>query len=785
MDQSTVDQSIARLALHFSSPSYWHPGHSANLRDFLSHLLEPSLPGFAAISGAPGEDGNLPPQWLVGSPAVERVAACHEHSWLPTEQRIDYTSGSDDADELLDRFLEAKAVLFLDDARFAACCQRLSDADRVSDPNADHVGPYWIGLTLDWAEQEGAIAWFPQFRVYSYWPESPYVAPPEEDQPAVDDGHAHTLTAETAADLLDRSYWRTVETNFRSLRIDFGLGTADTGDFEPPVFYVAIPTAPPSTPDEYITDGWWATIAALSAPNLKTADPFADAVSVAAIDGRFVAFSNAYRSARTNQRQDYYLLLSVAGGTTGAVVDEISLSRATDQLAFSHFSAARTASIIMNEASVLRQQMSVQARLLARTGETTQRILDAVSVGPHVKLGPGSNGLSRLSRELQLVVERMKLQFTRSELGIEGLESKLARGKDVDAAELPRRLAIRRVAGARQLSGAELAPNVVATADLSELRVEGEREIRNLGQLKATFDGVLAHLAQGERERQSQQERTLSFLLVFLAAIVAFPLITGHMDWKELGSVINRRSALGKIVWETHVAVAWISLTAAVLGILALIAYLAQRSARLREGVARFATRARGPGESRDAIAAIWIDATDGLLRKGGENAAALTRDPDDQRVARALAAECQRLLSAATVDGRGGRVAALRAEVATVGAVVELFVQRPPLALPITLTFLRLCGPPFFGAWVGGEVVSDRELMIALLASGMDLSQMRAALTRVQEHAKDAPAETIEDAVALAERLLFEDGPAGAASPSAPPPDGDAGTPAPSGGAD
>jgi hypothetical protein len=755
------EQPISKLALYFTAPSYWLDGHSGNLRDFLNHLLDPSRAGFAVLGPANDDDEDADPTWLQGADAVAHVDSCYKDKWLPGEARISGRDYGDD-DALLAEFVKTKAAIFMDHVRFEACRKLLSSEMRATSVPQNSAGPYWIGLTIDWAQPEETITWFPQFRVYSYWPESPQYAPPRAEYSTSDDGHSRRFAPAVAAEILDTVYWRIVETDFRNLRERFDLGMANTGEFEPPVFFVAEPASAPRVPEDYLEDDWWETLAALSKDDLRIRDPFASKVVIAVLDGRFTVFSNAVQSARWKQRQDYYLVLPAAASTTTHhALDEQRLSLLADQLAFVDFSASRTASIVINDATVIRQKLGVQATILARTSETAQRILDAASAAGSVKLEKADGDLRQLARELQLVVERMKLQFTRSELEIESLEARLARSKSIDAEDLTRRLSVRRAHRGRSLSGAEMAPTVVATTNLEELRRDGAREVRNLEQLKATFDGVLAHVAQGEHEREERAEKTLSYLLVFLAAIVAFPLLTGHMSWTELASVLNRRSTFGQILWKTHAIVAWISVVAAVAGILALACYLALRSGRLRSAAAaRRMGRSPEFHKSRDEIASIWFKLA-GEENPDGHNVAtaSVVRNPTDQRVLQSLAAESKWLLENVVEDGDGKPINGLRARVATVGALSELFMQRPnPLLLPTTLVFMRLCGPSFFGWWVGSEVVSDRELLLVLIACGMTTRQAREWIERIPVDERLLSARTIDDLAVAVEQVLFED---------------------------
>jgi hypothetical protein len=748
------DRAISKLSLYFTAPSYWIDGQARNLREFLTFLIEPSRPGVAAlgISASSDDAGEGGFAWLQAAEALAHVASCYENTWLPAE-----TDPDPHEDALLNDLVSTKATIFMDQARFEACREQLPLDRRATSAARSPPMAYWIGLTIDWARSEGATAWFPQFRIYSYWPESADFAPPAADHSSsvADLGYDRRFAPAVAAEVLDAVYWQAIETDFRNLRYYFGLGTAITGDFEPPVFFVAQPASAPPMPEGYLEDHWWEALATMSDRDLRVRDPFASEVVCAVVDGRFMVFSNGYQSVRSRQRQDYYLVLPAAASATARHgIDEERLSVIADQLAFIHFSAARTASNILNEASVIRQKLRVQAAIRDRTSETAQRILDAASAEGRRELSKTDGDLRRLARELQLVVERMRLQFRHSELEIDDLDARLEAGKSVDAESLSRWLAVRRTHRGRSLSGAEIAPTVVAMADLQRLRRDGARDVRNLEQLKATFDGVLAHVAQGEREREDRAEKRLSYLLVFLAAIVAFPLLTGHMDWSELATALNRRSTLGRLVWETHAVAAWISVVAALAGIAALACYLILRSSKVRRVAIQRRERSRAPDRSPGEIASIWFKLAGGAY--SNENGGA-TR-ANDKAVLQALAAETSWLLHNAIEDDDAESIKSLRARVAIVSALSELFMLRPnPLMLPSTLIFMRHCGPRFFGPWVGSEVVSERELFIALLGEGTAMSA-REQLDTLRADERLLSAQTIDDLAAAADRVLLED---------------------------
>jgi hypothetical protein len=745
-----VEESIAKLALYFTAPSYWLDGHSDKLRDFLHFLLDTSRPGFAAL-GVKSDGDDL--HWLQHDDALAQITSFYTQVWSLAEAHF----GNSEIDEdLFDRLLGTKAVVFVDQVRFDACCSVLPPGVRASGRFKGLAGSYWIGLTIDWAYPEGAISWFPQFRVYSYWPDSRQFAPPRADRPVDVGVDSESVAPTVAAEILDAVYWKEIGANFHRLREHFDLGTANTGDFESPVFYVAEPSSAPATPEEYMQDEWWNTLAALSESNLYIQDPFADKVVTAILNGRFVVLSTALRSTR-GQRQDYYLILPTdAGGPEGQGLREIQAAAIADQLAFIHFSASKTANDVMTDATVLQQQIRVQAYILAHARDTAEQILAAVS-GGKVKLKKADGDLRQLAREFQLVVERMKLQFTKSELAIQEMETSLTRGKSGDAEDLARRLDIRRARTGRSMSGEGLAPTVVATDRIENLSREGTRERRSLGQLKATFDGVLAHVEQGEREREERAQKTLSYLLVFLAAVVAFPLLIGHMSWIELGAVLNRRSTIGQIVWNTHAVVTWVSVGAAFSGIVVLAFYLLLRSERFRRIWALGPMRSHDMHRSRDEVAALWLELSEDRRTEEQKGKAALVRDDLDQKIAIALAAESDWLLENAIDEEHSELVKNMRARVAVIGALSEVFMQRPnPLLLPITLIVIRLCGPRFFRSWVGSNVVSDYELMYVLVYCGMSREQAVDLIGRIAGDERLRTARTTAELVPGVEDLLF-----------------------------
>jgi len=371
-------------------------------------------------------------------------------------------------------------------------------------------------------------------------------------------------------------------------------------------------------------------------------------------------------------------------------------------------------------------------------------------------LNLSEESLRGLAREFQLVVERMKLQFTQIDLKIQQFRAELANDRSTNADFLTRKLATRKARSGRSLSGAMIAPSVIAADALDSLNHESASEVRNLEGLKATFDGLFAHVERNDRERDERGQKVFSYLLGFLAAVVAFPLLIGHMSWLELGTVLNRHSEVGGLVWITHAVVTWISVIAAAAGIVMLVWYLIMRSERVRRMLNARLARLRKLHESRKEIAAIWLDLSESRA-PGQDSKTASSYNDLDRDIMTALAAESTWLLENAIGSQDGSSTQDLHARVMLIGALSEFFLQRPsPLPLPSTLVFIRSCGPRFFGEWVGSETVNDVELEHVLTTHGFSRDQARELVERTASKTWMQAAQSVPELVSAVEAILL-----------------------------
>jgi hypothetical protein len=448
------------------------------------------------------------------------------------------------------------------------------------------------------------------------------------------------------------------------------------------------------------------------------------------------------------------------------------LAHLADQLSYMHFRAAKMASEVTMESQLLTLQIRLESVILEHARDTAERILTVVSAGRHGAHDRTENILRSLTREFQLVVEKMKLKFAQIDLDARGLRAELAQNTATDAEEMTQRLTIRTAGTGRKLSGETLAPSVMAAEALEDLSRESASEVRKLEGLKATFDGVLAHIEQGERERDERGQKTLNYLLGFLAAVVALPLLIGHMSWAELGMVLNQKSAVGGIVWELHPAVTWIGAVATVAAITMLVWYLLMRSEHVQSWLTIISHRWRSSHEPRKEIASVWLSVSEKRVPGRDEDG---TDTEIDEAVVQALAKECEWLLEQTSKSSDGISASGLQGRVRVLGALSELFLQRPnPLSLPRTLLFLRSCGPRFFSNWVGYQTVDDLELEFSLVSCGYSQEAARKLVEQTARTEWTDSASTISDLVSTVRAAVVlqssvhadEDGPTATAIP-------------------
>jgi hypothetical protein len=752
---------VERVALYSTSPSFWLEGAAAGLRDFLTFILDSSRPGRAWLGVLePGDTwksrrGDPPTElrWHEGSSAHDTINHIHEQVWGPAETQGSPGAAADGQKAAFKALLATRFILYWDRMRLDACWQSLDHSPEES-ANAYAEYPtegYWLGLTSDWARRSGAITWFPQLRVSSYWPHSTAFAPNDPSRPT-----SPPLSGATAARLLEYGFWRDVETKVRQVREKFDLMSAYTGAFDTPVFYAVELESAPRDPPGFFEDSARHDLMPFVKVNLAVDDPFADNLSIGVLQGSMAVISRALNrtlDSGEEYRQDYYLLLPAARSAwEDDALRQDELARAADQLAYIHFSAADAALDALGSAERLRQRLQVQVAVLDQAMQTSDEILTAVAAENQGRGRRVERDLRRLAREFQPVVERMKLQFTRLDLEIESARASLEAARNELAEDLGGRLSVRRIKLGRRISGADLAPAVVGTVALDTLGEESAAEVRRLAQLKATFDGVLAHIDESKHEQEERHAKTLSYMLGFLAAVVALPLLIGDMNWPELRRVIGARSAVGGAVANAHTALTWIALAATASGILMLAGYLIWRLGLRGALDARLGSLGR-LRQSRRSIANIWLSIADkeAMSPPGAEAQGQL-----DKEIMGRLAAESRWLIENAAMGRDANPVRRVQARVSLLRAVSELFMQRPhPLPLPRTLVFLMTTGPQLFGEWVGSETVNEIEVRFALVSCGLTPGQAYAAVHRISSDETIARATSLDELVAAIDTEL------------------------------
>jgi hypothetical protein len=539
------------------------------------------------------------------------------------------------------------------------------------------------------------------------------------------------------------------------MREKFGLMSANTGAFDNPVFYAAELGSAPSAPSRFFEDSARDDLMPFVKVNLAVDDPFADNLSIGVLQGSMAVISRALNRTlgpEEEYRQDYYLLLPAARSVwEDDALRQDELARAADQLAYIHFSAADAALNALGSAERLRQRLRVQVAVLDQAMQTSDEILTAVAADNQGRGHRVERNLRRLAREFQPVVERMKLQFTRLDLEIESARADLEAARNRLAEDLGDRLSVRSIKLGKRISGADLAPAVVGTEALDNLGEDSAAEVRRLAQLKATFDGVLAHIDEGKHEQEERHAKTLSYLLGFLAAVVALPLLIGDMTWMELQKVIDTHSTVGGAVADVHTALTWIALAATASGILMLGGYLIWRL-----GLHGLLDARRGSlgrlRRSRRSIANIWLSIADKEVSPASAEAGAQL----DKEIMGRLAAECGWLIENAALGRDANPVRRVQARVSLLRAVSELFMQRPhPLRLPRTLVFLMTTGPHLFREWVGPETVNENEVRLALISCGLTPGQAHAAMQRISSDEAISGAPSLDKLVAAIDTEL------------------------------
>ena len=600
---------FTNLMLIYTEPLYWEPRplfHAEKLRDFLSTLLDPQKPGVAFL-GIP-EKRKRTCNWLSDQGALEWIERTYRDVWHRGGQMLSQY-GKAVSEPLFDTlFTEHKAEVFIDSERFLACLgqtlgsirsEKLSEELRLFRKALEDAGrDFFLGFTIDWSYLN-SIIWTPQLRISNFWPSSRRIAPEPFDwyHPPM------PMSPEEAADVLENWFWKKVETLFRMLRRSFRLGQAGVWlgnrEVEPPVFYYAEPTWLPENPDEFLTSpDCFSALETLCRVTLGTDDPTSADVAGAFLEGNLLTLRREI--IRENILRAFYLLIPWWHGSREEWVEEVEREAAfvADKWSFVEFSAGFEAYDIITDLEMPRESMA----LWGGTLDTAVKLAsDLHNIAAYEPTGsPRRREVFTLTARLRGILGRLKAEMLRVTDDVMAMKRKMEAGLESGIRFAKQVFTSRPLPKVRHLLDA--LPEFFSyryteyTVHLTQAQVERAKQLRD------TYDAIETSIhelvsqqereekereerfREEQREREERRQRTLNYGLAALAAITAFPILIGQMDWTELQQVISHWPKLfawlGAFLESMHpylVLIAVVAAGAVIVFLLGMLLYTALR----------------------------------------------------------------------------------------------------------------------------------------------------------------------------------------------------------------
>lgn len=553
-DDSGFIMEFTNLMLLYTVPLYWEPRpifHADRLREFLLFLLDPQKPGLARL-GIPIAPGRTC-QWLSERDASDWVEQTYQRVWLRGGQWLQQY-GKAVGEQVFDQlFTEHKAELFMDRERFKACWERLRKEAELPEEGLD----FYIGFSIDWSYVGESLLWTPQLRIFNFWPSNRRLAPPPPDGiPA-----PYPVSPQKAADVLENLFWMRVETEFRMLRGVFHLGEAGVWirerEFGPPVFYYAEPTWMPEKPEEYLESSTClSAIEALCRVTLGTDDPKSTDVSGAFLEGNLFTLR---REIARKTIQGFYLIIPWWSGDRTDWIEEVEREAVfvADKWFFVEFAAGFRSYDIETDLAMHSESIALWVGTLDTAAKLTSHLNNLVAYEPAGS--PHKREAFKLVNQLRALLARLETQV------LPVTDDMIAMRRKWEAAvESTTRFA-------RQVFTSQPLPKVChlldALPDFFPYRYSGQlakHAAERAEQLRRTYDSVekaIQDLVEQERQEEREQEerfreeqrklqeeqreqhernqRILGYGLAALAAITAFPILIGQMNWDELRQVIS------------------------------------------------------------------------------------------------------------------------------------------------------------------------------------------------------------------------------------------------------
>jgi hypothetical protein len=538
LNASTGNETIqfSELIVLLTTPLFWEPRspfYADKLQEFLLFLVAENKPGYGALLDRSTSS------WHSGDDAVPWLQDAYREVWLPGAESLE-ASGYDqvESSRVFNHYTDHEAVVFLDKERLEAC---ISAVDGPEDMylNVDVPDDIYLSFYLTWYDTAKGVVWAPQLRICNYWPHDSSLAP---DRPA-GVSSALPLDAEDAADVLRNKFYSRVDDQFRLLRYAFHLAEAQvtlrSQKFMPPVFYYARPTLMPDEHKNFLYAPHLPALQTLATELIETHDPFGADVTGAFMEGSVVGFRRDMVISRAVQAWYLFLPWMPKPEEDREAEVERETSFIADKFSYFEFSAGITVGDIVTGLSVPSTAMALWAGTLESALSMIQDFQPLVAFESRTKkrkewfrlVGYLHSSLSRLEAGLLSQTDEVlrlarrwegekegPIAFTRSLLTTSPLEHV-----------------------APLLDGLDRIPLYQLYEQQVRRAAQRARQLRE--QFNNATSALQSMLDQQRREEQERQEgitRLLGAGLAVLAAVTAFPLFIGQMDWEALQDEIRQ-----------------------------------------------------------------------------------------------------------------------------------------------------------------------------------------------------------------------------------------------------
>lgn len=771
---------FSNLMLLYTVPLYWEPRpteHPVCLREFLKFLLDPGKQGTAALGILRSSRGAC--DWVFGDDALGWVDDTFGEVWAPGGELL-RQYGKAVSEQVFHTFVEHRAEVFMDKARFEACVdsrwEHVAALEVLSLLHGESDTEFYVGFSVDWAFLNGNLLWMPQMRLSNFWPTSPRLAPPPRRVVP-----PRRLSAEEAGKLLEDLFWKRTETLFRALRMSFRLGEAGVKlsdrQFQPPVFYYAEPTPMPSDHDDYVqSPSYLVPLSDLCRVVLGTDDPRSADVSGAFLEGNL--FTLRREVVRERAYQAYYLLLPWWQEDSEEQREEVErdLLFVADKLAYVEFAAGYASYDILTDLAMPSTSMALWGGTLDTASMLTTSLQNVVAYEP--ARSERKKTAFSLVTQFRTLLARMELQvlhvtdevlLTRRqwEAAVEGtmhfaeqaLDShSIARVQymlDIQqfhpyrVSELFSQSATRRVEQVRR-----------AIQMLNNLLFQQQQEARQQEEIDREEQ---RKWRETQREQEERRQQTLNYFLALLAAVSAFPILIGQMGWSELRQVLSLWW-IGKVLQAAHpylTPFAVLTAGTVIVSLMVLLTRSAVQSRRLSRTQQLATQGGRATAESEEDwrtlgshIVQVWqrVDRAKETINRlrheafvsrsstlAAEELLRLRRQVDewDREACETLVRVWEWLQHMKQQDEPEDNLEWLKQQIHQFIVLTELLGQRPvPFLLPVALCLFRYRSTDF----VQRSVVSDFEFEQILNGYGFEDSEVAAIDQWVEQPLSQVP---------------------------------------------